>query len=173
MIARRILLPALTCLILAGVVIGVVFIPPYVCGWLPPYSSPLECAGYYWSPKAQFLRCNAILHEIDAAKDAYTLEHDIVAPDMPLTSEQLGLSRKGLQQPAFKCPAGGRYTINPPGVHPTCSIHGDSLKWREGQPYPTRNKPAPPLRVPAPGPRQLSPEDRIEVPPPDNGSGID
>lgn len=173
MTGRKVLIATLVCLGLVVVAGGVVVIPPYICGWLPEYPSPVDRVEYYWSPMAQFLRCNSILHDLDAAKDAYALEHDIVSPDSPLIAEQIGLSQAQLKEPDFRCPSGGWYLINPPGVHPVCSIHGDSLIWEEGQPFPTRDRPAPRLKVVVPVSIQLGPEDRIEVPPPDDGSGID
>lgn len=165
-----------TCLagiVLALLVVGMVLLlPPYVCGWIPNYPL-LERARYYWSPKAQFLRCNMVLHEIAAAKDTYELENDNVPQDVPLTAEKISISREALDGTAFRCPSGGRYTVNPPGLHPVCSIHGDSLGWEEGQPYPTRAKPAPVPVVQVQAVVPLSPEDRIDVPPLDEGSGID
>ena len=76
MTVKNILNVAAACLTLAAAACSVVIIPPYVCGWLPEYPSLLDRVEYYWSPKAQFLKCNAVLHDIDAAKDAYELDHD-------------------------------------------------------------------------------------------------
>lgn len=170
---QRVVRAAAALTIMLLIAISVVFIPPYLCAWLPAYPSFLDRVEYYWSPTAQFLKCNSILHEIDSAKDAYSLGHDITNLDAALTAAQIGVSSAKLKDPAFMCPSGGRYSINPLGVHPACSIHGDSLDWEDGQPHPTRANPAPPPRSVAPAPRLLRPEDRIEVPPPDEGSGID
>ena len=173
MIGRKVYIAILASLGLIVLACGVVVIPPYLCGWLPEYPSPCERIKYYWSPVAQFLRCNSILHDIDAAKDAYALEHDIVNPNSPLSAEQIGMSQTRLKEPDMRCPSGGWYMINQLGVHPICSIHGDSMNWQEGEPFPTKDRPAPRSPVAAPKPLLLSPEERIEVPPPDDGSGID
>ncbi|MEI6970810.1 MAG: hypothetical protein WCL44_04770 [bacterium] len=158
---------------LAGAICGSVLLPPYLCGWLPPYSSPLTRARYYWSSKAQFLQCNAVLHEIAAAKDEYELGHDIARRDLPLTPAEIGIPLDDIERQTFRCPSGGRYTINPPGRHPVCSIHGDSLAWVEGQGYPTRENRSPVLQFKESPVETLGEEDRIDVPPPDEGSGID
>lgn len=170
---NKILNLIVACMALAVAVCGIVIIPPYVCGWLPEYPSLRDRVEYYWSPKVQFLRCNTILHDIDAAKDAYELDHDSVATGATLTAEQIGLSQRDMRSLAFRCPAGGVYTINPAGVHPTCSIHGDSLVWQDGDPFPTRDKPAPRQQLVIPKQSPLSPADRIELPAPDEGTGID
>jgi hypothetical protein len=170
---KNILNVAAACLTLAAAACSVVIIPPYVCGWLPEYPSLLDRVEYYWSPKAQFLKCNAVLHDIDAAKDAYELDHDRDACGASPTAAQIGIDLRNMKSPAFRCPAGGVYEINPVGVHPTCSIHGYSIAWQEGDPFPTRAKPAPRRQAVFPQQIPLRPEDRIEVPPPDEGTGID
>lgn len=173
MTVKNILNVAAACLTLAAAACSVVIIPPYVCGWLPEYPSLLDRVEYYWSPKAQFLKCNAVLHDIDAAKDAYELDHDRDACGASPTAAQIGIDLRNMKSPAFRCPAGGVYEINPVGVHPTCSIHGYSIAWQEGDPFPTRAKPAPRRQAVLPQQIPLRPEDRIEVPPPDEGTGID
>jgi hypothetical protein len=73
---------------------------------------------------AQRNTCIANLREIAAAKQKWALENNKSEADTPMRSDLLAYF-KGSQFP--NCPAQGKYTMNPIGTPPECSVSGHQL----------------------------------------------
>jgi hypothetical protein len=71
---------------------------------------------------------------IDAAKQQLALESSLTN-GTPIEEQQLTAYLKpGIVPEVFKCPHGGRYTLNPIGKYPACSIlKHKPLNWSQPQ----------------------------------------
>jgi len=110
-----------------GVIILVCLIVAGFFG-LPFTSSTLRYDGYldlvilYWFPNARINRCDNILRQIESAKDQYAIEHGLKDGDIVVSANLESYFRLGWEKGAM-CPCGGKYTINPIGIEPRCSVH--------------------------------------------------
>lgn len=71
---------------------------------------------------AQRGRCINNLTQIDNAKEVVGYERKCPTGAIITAAEVTSHLRKGVPEPV--CPKGGRYTINPYGTDPSCSVHG-------------------------------------------------
>jgi len=80
--------------------------------------------GLTLSPEQQGNACINNLRQIDSAKQQWALENRKTAETIP-TAQDIGAYLRGGVVP--KCAAGGAYTLNAVGTHPTCSLPGHAL----------------------------------------------
>ncbi|MBI1784121.1 hypothetical protein HYR69_03175 [Candidatus Sumerlaeota bacterium] len=64
--------------------------------------------------------CQENLTRIDGAKEQWALDNGKPQGAVPQESELLGVDMAGYMKTMPRCPAGGKYTINPIGQDPTC-----------------------------------------------------
>jgi hypothetical protein len=72
---------------------------------------------------AQHQVCVNNMRQIDVAKQQLAAERDLKAGDRVPAQEVLANVEKSGHP--LKCPLGGHYTVNPVGVEPSCSAHGN------------------------------------------------
>jgi len=73
--------------------------------------------------KLQIAACVNNLRQIDGAKQQWALENRKTAEAVPSAPDMAPYLKDGIP----KCPAGGAYTLNAVGAHPTCSVAGHAL----------------------------------------------
>lgn len=71
---------------------------------------------------AQVNACVNNMRMLDASKEQAALEHNYKEGDAVPEQEVSKYLKNGLS--GLICPKGGRYTINPLGKEPECSVHG-------------------------------------------------
>ena len=76
-------------------------------------------------PPPPRLVCDALLRQIDFAKQTWALEHTKTTNDTPVESDLFGTNAYMRQK--VSCPAGGVYQFGRVGEKPTCSVPGHTL----------------------------------------------
>ena len=71
---------------------------------------------------SQLNACVNNMRILESAKEQAALKHDYREGDTVSQSEVSGFLKNGLDD--LICPKGGRYTVNPVGQDPACSVHG-------------------------------------------------
>lgn len=109
-------------IILLGLIVVGFFGLPFTSHTLR-YDSYLDLVFWFWFPNSRINRCDNILRQIEMTKDQYAIEHGLKEGEI-VTPAHLGpYFRRGWAADTM-CPCSGKYTINPIGTEPRCSVHG-------------------------------------------------
>ena len=93
---------------------------------------------------SQLNACVNNMRILESAKEQAALKHDYREGDTVSQSEVSGFLKNGFS--GLICPKGGRYTVNPVGQNPECSVHGSLSAPIRGKRLP--NKGSKPTVIP-------------------------